>query len=154
MILRRSHSAHGFSLIEVLISIFVFATGILGLAGMQMKGLGMLSNSNSISFAMLAVNDMADRMRANPVGVFAGDYDSIDGTEHDPSCGTNCTPAQLAQYDAFEINAQVSTELPEAAISVVNSGNNIFTIEVSWFERISELSETKTHRVSFVPYKP
>jgi len=144
----------GFSLIEVLVAVFVFATGILGLASLQMNGLKILSNSHSISSAMLAANDMADRMRANPVALFDGYYDAITGSETNPECGSDCSAAQIAQYDAYSVASYIDEQLPEPTLSVANTGNNVFTIEVTWTERLGIITETKVHRVSFVPYKP
>ncbi|MBX2858620.1 MAG: type IV pilus modification protein PilV [Cellvibrionaceae bacterium] len=146
--------SQGFSLIEVLIAIFVFATGVLGVAGLQMKSLAMLTNSHSVNIAMYAANDMADRMRANPVAVFDGFYDNINGTESDPLCSGACTSAELAQFDAYAVMQSLNGELPEPTLSVENTGNNVFTISITWTERIGKDSNTKTHRVSFVPYKP
>jgi len=148
-------SARGFSLLEVLIASFIFGTGILGIAGLQLKSISMLSNSNSMSVAMLGANDMADRMRANPAGVADGYYDALDGTGYtDPSCGSTCTSSELAQLDAFTVNEQLSSELAEAKLTVVNTGNNVFTVEINWLERIGNNSETKVHRISFLPYNP
>lgn len=151
---RRLKKNSGFSLIEVMIAVFVFATGILGIAGLQLKGLNMLSNSNSVSVAMLGINDLADRMRANPTGITDGAYDSLDQDVTNPNCGTSCTSSELAQLDVFSVYSQLDTGLPSATLSVSNVGNDIFTIEVTWLERVGENSETKTHRVSFLPYKP
>ena len=147
-------SSQGFSLIEVMIAIFVFATGILGVAGLQMKSLSMLSNSHSVNIAMYAANDMADRMRANPVAVFDGFYDAITGEEDNPMCSVICTSGQLAQFDAYAVMQSLTGQLPEPTLSVENIGNNVFTILITWTERIGKDTNTKSHRVSFVPYKP
>lgn len=157
--IRRNTHRKGFSLIEVLVAIFVFATGILGFAALQMKSLAMLSNSNSTSMAMLAANDMADRMRANPVAVFDGAYDDIAQTLSDqvadPNCGADCTPSQLAQYDAHSVFQQIVGELVSPTLAVTNVGDSIFSITVTWEERIGENIEAqKQHRISFLPYKP
>ena len=146
--------SQGFSLIEVMIAIFVFATGILGVAGLQMKSLSMLSNSHSVNIAMYAANDMADRMRANPVAVFDGFYDAITGEEDNPMCSVICTSGQLAQFDAYAVMQSLTGQLPEPTLSVENIGNNVFTILITWTERIGKDTNTKSHRVSFVPYKP
>jgi len=144
----------GFSLLEALIAAFVFATGILGIAGLQMKSLSMLTNSHSTSVATFAVESMADRMRANPIAVFDGYYDAITGSETDPECSTTCTSSQIARYDAYAVKQSLIGQLPEPTLSVTNTGNNVFTIAVSWTERIGKDSSTKSHRISFVPYKP
>ena len=58
---------HGFTLIEVLISMVILAIGLLGLAGIQMMGLQNNLSSYHRGQATLLVYDMADRMRTNIV---------------------------------------------------------------------------------------
>ncbi|MFZ0257314.1 MAG: type IV pilus modification protein PilV, partial [Gammaproteobacteria bacterium] len=74
----------GFSLIEVLITVLVLAIGLLGLAGLHAQALRFSHNAYLRSHATLLGNEMADRMRANLVGVAAGSYDDIDGNEANP----------------------------------------------------------------------
>ncbi len=144
----------GFSLIEVLVAGFVFATGILGIASLQLKSMGMLSNSDSMNIAMVAASDLIDRMHANHPGVFGGFYDSLDESVEQQECSTDCNTLQTARNDVYSVYQQLSGQLPEPTLSVSNLGNNIFTVNVTWTERIGENSTTKRHRVSFLPYKP
>ena len=64
----------GFSLVELLVAILVLAIGLVGLAALQIAGV----RSNQIAYyrsiATQFAYDMADRMRANPVGVADGAY--------------------------------------------------------------------------------
>lgn len=145
--------AKGFGLIEVLVALLVFAGGVLGIASMQLNGLGMIANSNALSIAVLGANDMADRMRANPLGTEAGAYSAINGSENLPECSV-CTPQQIAQMDAYRIKEQLSANLSNAALSVANVGNDMYTISISWTEKVKQSSETKTHRFTFLPYNP
>lgn len=55
----------GYSLIEVLITMFIIAIGLLGLVGLQARALNAEIESASRGQAMLLVNDLADRMMAN-----------------------------------------------------------------------------------------
>jgi len=64
----------GMTLIEILVAILVLSIGLLGLAGLQLKG--MQVNQGSIyrwQAAMLA-EDIADRMRADRVSALARNY--------------------------------------------------------------------------------
>ena len=144
----------GFSLIEVMVAVFVFATGVLSLASLQVKNLALLDNSHSMSVAMMAVNDMADRMRANPVAIFNGHYDAIDGSETDPGCGSTCSYEEIAQYDAYSVRDQLDGFLTEPSLSVTSQGDNIYLIEVTWTERLGKTAESKSHGAAFIPYKP
>lgn len=144
----------GFGLIEVLVAILVFAGGVLGIASMQLNGLGMISNSNSLSVAVIAASDMADRMRANPLGVSNGAYNAITGAESLPSCSVNCTPEQVALMDAYRIKEGLSDNLSDATLTVNSVANDMYTISISWSEKVKQSSETKSHRFTFLPYNP
>ncbi len=64
----------GFTLLEVMIAVFVLAVGLLGIAALQMTG---VKNNHTASIrtqtTQLAYN-LADRMRANIEGTVAGNY--------------------------------------------------------------------------------
>lgn len=124
----------GFSLIEVLVAIIILSIGLLGIAGLQLTSLRFVHNSNLMYQAALQAADMADRIRANPVGMNSGSYNNISGTGSDPGCiQTNCSPNQLAATDAFEWNTENTRALPVGNGTVVGAGGT-FTITVSWTE--------------------
>jgi prepilin-type N-terminal cleavage/methylation domain-containing protein len=60
--------AAGFSLVEVLVAMFVVAMGILALAGLLQAATRYSKISELRSTATLLANDIADRIRANPLG--------------------------------------------------------------------------------------
>lgn len=62
----------GFTLIEILVTIVIFAFGMLGVAGLQMVSLTGMDTAQYRSFATLKASDMADRMRANTQVSYAG----------------------------------------------------------------------------------
>ncbi|WP_082354055.1 type IV pilus modification protein PilV [Marinagarivorans algicola] len=143
----------GFGMIEVLVSLVIFAGGILGIATMQLGGLGLLSNSNAMNVAVLSANDMADRMRANPLGVEAGSYNNIKG-DTSANCDSLCSPEQTAVFDAYSIKQQLSQSLISPTLHVINASNNLYTIHISWVEKAKNTHTTKTHRFTFMPYNP
>jgi type IV pilus assembly protein PilV len=65
----------GFSLIEVLVSIFIVSLGILALAGLLQSATRYGKMSEVRSTATLLGNDIADHVRANLDGAAAGAYD-------------------------------------------------------------------------------
>lgn len=106
----------GASLIEVMIAVLIFSIGLIGLAGL----LVMATRSNQSAYlrtqvAFLAHN-MADRMGANPVGVWGGDYDGAYPVSANQDCtSAGCTPAQLATHDKGLWSSQLATFLPAGA---------------------------------------
>lgn len=126
-------SQQGFTLLEVLISLFILSVGLLGLAGLQMNGLRSNQDSYYLSQAMAQAYDMADRMRANMAGYNNGNYGAITtALPTDPGCITSgCTSAQMAQYDAYQWNTDNANLLPNGKGTVTTAGN-ISTITVMW----------------------
>ena len=61
----------GFSLIEVMIAMFILAIGLLGLAGLQVRAMNAEYESFARGKALFLVEDMVDRMAANTVEVKA-----------------------------------------------------------------------------------
>lgn len=64
----------GFTLVEVLVALFVLALGLLGLALLQTSGLRLTTNSYSRSQATYLAYDIIERMRANVAGLEAANY--------------------------------------------------------------------------------
>ncbi|MBV1879784.1 MAG: type IV pilus modification protein PilV [Pseudomonadales bacterium] len=80
-----STKQHGFSLIEVMVAVLIVAVGILGVAGMQVVSLQQNRDALLRDQALLAGNDILDRMRANP----ATEYAPI-GFADAPAAGFDC----------------------------------------------------------------
>ncbi|MBP10431.1 MAG: type IV pilus modification protein PilV [Acidiferrobacteraceae bacterium] len=131
----------GLSLLEVLVSVAIFAFGLLALAALMANGLRSNTSAMHRSFATNQVYDMADRMRANP----DTDYDGIAGAAADPECistVTGCSPARMLQYDQFEWNSDNANFLPGPGTGTVfkedstcgfeNPNPCIYLITVTW----------------------
>jgi type IV pilus assembly protein PilV len=112
----RIRYSNGLSLIEVLVAILILSVGLLGLAGLQMSGLRSVNNASFYTQGTLAINDIIERMRANPDAVDNNGFAAVDSAAIDctalpaPYCseyhdGSNnvaaasCTADQLAAYD-------------------------------------------------------
>ena len=123
---------NGFTLLEVLIALVIFSFGLLALAALMAKGLQYNTSALHRSYASAQAYDIADRMRANRLGITAGNYDSISGVGSDPGCiATGCTPAQMAQYDGWAWNSANAALLPSGSGSVTTDGTT-YTITVTW----------------------
>ena len=99
---------------------------------------------------------MADRLRLNPLGVNAGAYSAIDGTEADPSCSTTCSTAQQAQYDAFIWNQLIDEHLPGDATNdtkgtVTANADGTFTVSVFWREVTDSGTSLEQFTIRFDP---
>jgi len=132
----------GFTLIEVLVTLVVLAIGLLGLAGLQANSLKHNNNAYQRTQATYFAYDILDRMRTNPEGVEAGDYDAINTTPPPtaPTClvsaGTICNPADLVLNDTFEWATRLAATLPSGrgtvTATVPGTPNAPFTVTVMW----------------------
>jgi type IV pilus assembly protein PilV len=105
----------GVTLIEVLVAMLVFSVGLLGAAGLMV----MAGRSNQAAYLRTQVTflaqNMAERMQANPIGVWNGDYDGSYPDASAQDCAAGCTPAQLALHDGERWSSQLKTFLPPDA---------------------------------------
>ena len=123
---------HGFTLLEVMIALVIFSFGLLALAALMAKGLQYNTSALHRSYASSQAYDMADRMRANRLGIDAGNYDSVSGAGTDPGCiSSGCTPAQMAQYDGWAWNSVTAAVLPRGSGTVLMSGST-YSITLTW----------------------
>jgi len=140
--IRKSRIQSGFTLLEVMIAMVIFSIGLLGLAGLQARGIQSTSMSQGRSIAIIQAYDMADRIRANRAGITNGDYDAIAGIPAAVDCISNqCTPTQLAAFDAFEWNTNNSNILPSGTGTVIANGAQ-FMITVMWNEERTGVAGT------------
>jgi type IV pilus assembly protein PilV len=154
----------GVTLIEVLVAMLVFSLGLIGAADLMV----MAARSNQAAYLRTQVTflaqGMAERMRANLIGVWSGDYN---GTYPDASaqdCAAGCTPRQLALRDRQRWSSQLRTFLPPGAKASIQCdrggvpdaptseqillrppfGGNC-AMAVAWVERRSSDSEAGSH---------
>jgi len=118
----RVRSETGFTLIEVLVAVFVLAIGLLGAASLQVVGSRGSNSAYYRSQATLVANDLAERMHVNLIAVDNNSFANVDtsglncGVTPNPYCsqhyggsGTpvvaaaSCGTGQMATADIFEI---------------------------------------------------
>ncbi len=125
----------GATLIEILISLIVISIGMIGVAALQVSQLYQVAEANIEYIVTQQVNDIADRIRANPIGTAAGYYDSISlsiPTGERKNCSKDCTPEQLANVDAKQWNENNASLLPNGSGTVSSSDQETFTITITW----------------------
>lgn len=104
----RPASPGGFSLIEVLITVFVVAVGLLSVAGLQAQSKKASYDAVQRTTAAALSQDIIERMRANPAQIGAYTGKTVSGALSAPaqlctstSITTTCSPAQTAAYDLY-----------------------------------------------------
>lgn len=142
----------GFSLVEVMIAVFVLAIGLLGIAGLQITSIK--SNHTALLHTQVTqlASDLSDRMRANISGTRAGNYlktlppavppavhytptetyncfNNFTGTA---SAGS-CTPSEMALADLDELFSLAANTLPfvSAAISCTSPSGVTVTVDTA-----------------------
>ncbi|MFJ7566767.1 type IV pilus modification protein PilV [Herminiimonas sp. NPDC097707] len=123
---------HGFSMIEVLISVFVLTAGVIGGAGMQLTALRTAQQSALQTRALYLASDMADMMRANGAQMQRGDSENpylqvdhkVSTTPHrlsDYSCydaDAHCDAEQLARFDIAQLLQQLDADFPGGRVRI------------------------------------
>src|SRR3569623_1924439 len=116
----------GFTMLEELISVDELSIGLLGIAGLQATGQRNIHSAYLRSYATARAYDMIDRMRANQVCVNFCAYNEINTTTNtyaNPGCITSgCSTAQMAQYDMYEWQTQLTARLPSGNGTVAGHG--------------------------------
>lgn len=156
-----SRNHKGFSVIEVLIALFVFAIGILTVAGLQIVSKRTNYEAVQRTTGTYLAYDILERMRANSneLGVYVDDTAGA----FRPAPGTNCknatcTAVQLAEFDVWEwqqailgvaeqSNGNNSGGLvnPTGCISgPAVGGEGIYTITIAW-QGVDALTTTSTN---------
>lgn len=140
----------GFTLIEVLITLVVFAIGLLTVAGLQTLSKKANYDALQRTQASLLAHDIIERMRANPrqlaeyIDVELGGATLAEPT---PNCTTAaCNPTQLARRDLYDWERALdgAAELigdnltgglvsPTACITGPFGGiGGVYTIAIAW----------------------
>ena len=148
----------GLTLIEVMIALAVFSFGLLALAALMASGLKYNTSALHRSYATSQAYDIAERMRANSLGL--DHYNSLSGIGIDPDCfetvtgtETGCTPELMAAYDSWEWNSDNARLLPEGTgtVSVKPSDPDIYTITISWNDARDPDTAADSFIVEFQP---
>ncbi len=125
-------TAHGFSLIEVLVSVFVLTVGVIGATGMHLNALRTAQQSAYQTRALHLGADMADSMRANVEQMRLADnvnpYLQVDyqssstsSRSTDLSCyGANedCDTEQLARFDIDQLLQHIDADFPGGRVRI------------------------------------
>jgi type IV pilus assembly protein PilV len=127
----------GFTMVEALVTVLIFAIGLLGVIGLQTLALTSTSISNQRNDATVLALDMADRMRANLGAVRNGagnGYDAATAALNDcrgtyaggSTAPVVCTSDQLAADDLYDWLEQIQQTLPsgDGAVCIDSTPND------------------------------
>ena len=134
------HTA-GFTLIEILVTLLILAIGLLGLAGLQTKGLQYDQVAYMRSQAAIMADNIADRMRANVLEAQAGIYDIAHGTAATSTAdcaASSCNGVTMSKFDQAKWKTALAATLP--------AGDGEITTAVSGFAAVPAIDATITIR--------
>lgn len=125
----------GFTLLEIMVAMVIFAVGLLGLAGMQSLAFQNTHSSYSRSQAILLAYEMADRIKANALGsvnyTLSVTATSVTGYTGSTMCTANrCTITDIVKYDMGLWQAAVTERLPggQSSIAIPSAKNHLITV--------------------------
>ena len=138
-------SQRGFSMIEILVTLVIVATALLGTAGLQLYAMRVNQGGQFRTQAIFLASDIAERMEANKQEAVNGSYVLANTTAPDAlstACQANaCSTANLAIYDLNQWGNSVAALLPQPSwqVTQTTAGNpSTYTIVISWTDRSTD----------------
>ena len=120
-------ASKGFTLLEVLIALLVFSLGLLGMAGMLSLSVKTTHVAYQRTQASFLAQAMADRMRANVLGVWNGNYavtgNAATGTPQTCTSASTCKVSDVAKRDLQIWDNQLLQFLPAPSRSITCPAN-------------------------------
>jgi len=148
----------GFSMLEVLITVFVLSIGLLGVAAMQATSIKLSHEAHLRSQASLLAYDIADRMRANPTSAIANAYDgdytgtsSLDTGCRNAGAGGACNTGRITTLDLNNWDFKLGQTFPGVLARIrtaVTQGQTIATITLVWIDTDEDEAVTDNNAVN------
>lgn len=146
----------GFSMIEILISLVIISTALLGTAGLQLYAMRMTKGGEFRTQAVFLAADIGERMEANKLGATAGSYTvaAASAASAASTCMSSvCSSGALAAWDISQWeNSIMASGMPNPSWRIVQTvaGNPAtYTITINWTDR-ANTSSARTENFSFV----
>jgi type IV pilus assembly protein PilV len=146
MKIARFQSFEGFTLIEVLVTVFVLALGLIGFLQMDIYSSQQARGTFFSSAAGLITTEFSERIYANRIGLIEGHYDTVNSDKWEVAPAVLCTqdpcdPEELAEYDQWLWLQAIKNQLPwgdapisERAILSGDGAKGKLTLTVRWLE--------------------
>jgi type IV pilus assembly protein PilV len=137
-----STTQHGFSMLEILITLVIVAIALLGTAGLQVNAMRMNKGGQFRTQAIFLASDIAERMEANRAEAVLGTY-AVAATSAVGAAATLCDAAacsstQLAAWDISQWGTSITNLLPQPSWSITQTaaGNpSTYSIVINWTDR-------------------
>ncbi len=135
----------GATMIEALVAILILSFGLLALGSFLTYAVQLPKLSGNRSVAVVAANDLVERMRANSSATLSYVTSTFSATSTVPNsmpsgstCSfPNCTAASLATQDVAAVDFNLKRQLPNGGITVTipnNTAPRIGNVWVIWQE--------------------
>ena len=134
----------GFTLVEFLVALLIFAVGILGLTSLQVLVLRNDISAHQYAQAVQISYSMMDRLRSNRNSAMAGNYNLANAAA--VPIGDGIAPLaddDLADWVANELNL-----LPNANVVINCTQTGNCTVTVSWSDRGDPNVPVQTHTLN------
>lgn len=107
----------GFTIVEILVALFVLSVGLLGLASLQVIGVKNSGSAYHRTQATLIANELIEKMRANKVAAREGRYDVTVNDVDAVNC-EGASPGGLVNAQLFHTICAVKGSLPRGSLTV------------------------------------
>ncbi|HTR01534.1 MAG TPA: type IV pilus modification protein PilV [Candidatus Acidoferrum sp.] len=127
----------GFTLVEVMICLLILAFGLLGMTALQNDVLKYNHAAFTESQALFLINDMAERIRANPNDAYVLAYTELPPTQTIDCSANNCDSNSMATWDLNQWRAKVTDNhyLPSGQSQILYDYNThayVISIKYDW----------------------
>lgn len=151
----RGMRCKGFTLVEVLVALLIMSAGLLGVGQLLLVGLQTATSALRRTQAIYLLNDMMERIRANPDGRDAYDCASYSPAPRERGCAPSgapaviCTSRELAEDDLARWQSAANQTLPLVERETCTANVRYFAaadasdvaryeVELSWHDRETE----------------
>lgn len=125
----RLKDQQGFTLIEVMVAVVIFAIGLAGIAAMLLGGISGTNTANLRSIATVHAQSAADMMRAN-LDAYEDGYFTTRTTASTVTCSGTCSSAQMAANDFAAWQAEIAATLPRG-VGIICTDSTIALTEAA-----------------------
>ncbi len=140
----------GVGLIEVMVGVLIFVSGVIAVAGMHSQALRSTHDSIQRSQALWLANAAAELMKLNPSGLNSSSYQAAAVSASNKlssycsswpvQCiGASCTPNQMATFDMHELMCKNANDIINPTIAIncppPCASGAIVRIAVGWDSR-------------------